>query len=196
VSFIHLNFCLKLTLKCSEARVVLQVGKNRDRYFSCEDLLKQVEHSIDIFESKAIAQVASQQGCLLLTMLQVIKSARPMLCLLTRCPKIQTKTGLTRKMVQECETANLVPVAPRKTSIFPKIMPLCQAGLKAWKSSFANGAFGRWQACRLNAMVLNVKLARRIAAADALCFPSLISWLRNHILKSMSLREVTFVTST
>ena len=52
MSFIHLNFCLKLTLKCSEARVIFKVGKNRDGYFSCEDLLKQVEHSIDIFESK------------------------------------------------------------------------------------------------------------------------------------------------
>ena len=47
-----LIFCLKLTLKCSEARVVFKAGKNRDGYFSYEDLLKQVEHSIDIFESK------------------------------------------------------------------------------------------------------------------------------------------------
>ena len=47
-----LIFCLKLTLKCSEACVVFKAGKNRDGYFSCEDLLKQVEHSIDIFESK------------------------------------------------------------------------------------------------------------------------------------------------
>ena len=39
-------------MKCSEARVVFKAGKNRDGYFSCEDLLKQVEHSIDIFESK------------------------------------------------------------------------------------------------------------------------------------------------
>ena len=47
-----LIFCLKLTLKCSEAHVVFKAGKNCDGYFSCEDLLKPVEHSIDIFESK------------------------------------------------------------------------------------------------------------------------------------------------
>ena len=138
--------------------------------------------------------MALQQGCLFLTMVQVIKSICLMLCRLAICPKIQAKTGLPRKMVQECKTGNLVPAAHHKTSISPKIMPLCQAGLKEWKSSFANGAFGRWQACELNATVLNVKLARRIAAASMLCFPGLILWLRNHISKSTSLREVTFVT--
>ena len=99
-------------------------------------------------------------------------------------------------MVRKCETGNLVPAAHRKTSISPKIIPLCRAGLKEWKLLFVNRAFGRWQACGLNVMVLNVKLAEQIVAASALCFPSLISWLRNHILKSTSLREVTFVIST
>ena len=63
---------------------------------------------------------------------------------------------------------NLVPAACHKTSISPKIMPLCQAGLKEWKSSFLNGAFGQWQACGLNVTVLNVKLARWIAAASVI----------------------------
>lgn len=36
----------------SEARVVFKAGKNRDGWFSSEDLLAQVEKSIDIFESK------------------------------------------------------------------------------------------------------------------------------------------------
>lgn len=35
-----------------EARVVFKAGKNRDGYFAAEDLLKQVENAIDIFESK------------------------------------------------------------------------------------------------------------------------------------------------
>jgi hypothetical protein len=61
--------------------------------------------------------------------------------------------------------ANFVPAAPHKNSIFLKIMPLCQAGLKEWKSSFTNGANGRWQTCRLNATVLNVKLARYVFLA-------------------------------
>jgi hypothetical protein len=36
----------------SEARVVFKAGKNRDGYFSALDLLKQVEHTIDLFEDK------------------------------------------------------------------------------------------------------------------------------------------------
>jgi len=36
----------------SEARIVFKAGKNRDGYFSAEDLLKQVENAVDIFESK------------------------------------------------------------------------------------------------------------------------------------------------
>ena len=35
-----------------EARVVFKVGKNRDGYFAAEDLIKQVDLAIDIFESK------------------------------------------------------------------------------------------------------------------------------------------------
>ena len=97
---------------------------------------------------------------------------------------------------RECKMGNLVPAACHKTSISPKIIPLCQAGLEEWKSSFMNGVFGQWQACGVNVTVLNVKLARWIAAAGVLYFPSLILWLINHILKSTSLWEVTFVTST
>jgi hypothetical protein len=36
----------------SEARIVFKAGKNRDGYFSCDDLMRQVENAIDIFESK------------------------------------------------------------------------------------------------------------------------------------------------
>ncbi|KIJ26478.1 hypothetical protein M422DRAFT_140014, partial [Sphaerobolus stellatus SS14] len=35
-----------------EARVLFRAGKNRDGYFTAEDLLKQVEKAIDIFESR------------------------------------------------------------------------------------------------------------------------------------------------
>jgi hypothetical protein len=36
----------------SEARVFFKAGKNRDGYFDADDLLKQVENAIDIFEAK------------------------------------------------------------------------------------------------------------------------------------------------
>ena len=36
----------------SEARVLFKAGKNRDGWFAAEDLLKQVDHAIDIFEGK------------------------------------------------------------------------------------------------------------------------------------------------
>lgn len=45
----HLNEDLKTY---REAQVVFKAGKNRDGYLTAEDLLKQVEQSIDIFESK------------------------------------------------------------------------------------------------------------------------------------------------
>ncbi|KAF8486647.1 hypothetical protein JB92DRAFT_3130812 [Gautieria morchelliformis] len=35
-----------------EARLVFKAGKNHDGYFTAEDLLKQVDHAIDIFEGK------------------------------------------------------------------------------------------------------------------------------------------------
>jgi hypothetical protein len=37
-------------ISSSEARVVFKPGKNRDGWFSADDLLKQVDHAIDIFE--------------------------------------------------------------------------------------------------------------------------------------------------
>ena len=42
-----------LTVKFSEARVFFKAGKNRDGYFDGEDLLRQVENAIDIFEAKS-----------------------------------------------------------------------------------------------------------------------------------------------
>jgi hypothetical protein len=41
-----------------EARILFKPGKNRDRYFASEDLLKQVNHAINIFEglTKGLAQ--------------------------------------------------------------------------------------------------------------------------------------------
>jgi len=61
-------------------------------------------------------------------------------------------------------------------------MPLCLV-FKGMEISFVNGGLWLMQLVA-NATVLNVKLAGGFAAADTLCFPSLISWLRNHISKS------------
>jgi hypothetical protein len=40
------------TSKSREAQVFFRVGKNRDGYFDNEDLLRQTDRVIDIFESK------------------------------------------------------------------------------------------------------------------------------------------------
>ena len=42
----------ELTYGNSEAQVVFKAGKNRDGYFTAEDLLLQVEKAVDIFESR------------------------------------------------------------------------------------------------------------------------------------------------
>ena len=39
-------------MSLSEARVIFKAGKNRDGWFAAEDLLKQVDHAINIFEGK------------------------------------------------------------------------------------------------------------------------------------------------
>ena len=39
-------------MSLSEVRILFKVGKNRDGYFSSDDLIKQVLHVIDIFETK------------------------------------------------------------------------------------------------------------------------------------------------
>ncbi|KIJ33830.1 hypothetical protein M422DRAFT_264120 [Sphaerobolus stellatus SS14] len=39
-----------------EARIVFKAGKNRDGYFSCQELLEQVDMAIDIFEGKTKGQ--------------------------------------------------------------------------------------------------------------------------------------------
>ena len=43
---------VRLTIKISEARVFFKAGKNRDGYFDVDDLLKQVDNAIDIFEAR------------------------------------------------------------------------------------------------------------------------------------------------
>ena len=35
-----------------DARIVFRAGENRDGYFTAEDLLKQVQNAMDIFEEK------------------------------------------------------------------------------------------------------------------------------------------------
>lgn len=37
---------------CREARILFRAGKNRDGYFDCDDLIRQVDRAIDIFEAK------------------------------------------------------------------------------------------------------------------------------------------------
>lgn len=39
-------------MSCSEARIIFRPDVNWDGYFTAEDLLRQVEHAIDIFEGK------------------------------------------------------------------------------------------------------------------------------------------------
>jgi hypothetical protein len=41
-----------LTFQNSEARVFFKAGKNRDGYFDADDLLQQVDDTINIFEAK------------------------------------------------------------------------------------------------------------------------------------------------
>lgn len=45
---------LSLYLKkfCSQAHIFFEAGKQRDGYFDANDLLKQVENAVDIFESE------------------------------------------------------------------------------------------------------------------------------------------------
>jgi hypothetical protein len=50
--FSALKMLIKLTLNLSKARLFFKAGKNRDGYFDGEDLLRQVENAIDIFENK------------------------------------------------------------------------------------------------------------------------------------------------
>jgi hypothetical protein len=36
-----------------EARIIFKAGKNRDGYFDADDLLRQVDYAIDIFEGRS-----------------------------------------------------------------------------------------------------------------------------------------------
>ena len=45
-------WCVMFIVFISEAHIVFKAGTNRDGWFSADDLLKQVENAIDIFEAK------------------------------------------------------------------------------------------------------------------------------------------------
>jgi len=47
-----ISFWTFYSLMCREARIMFKTGKNRNRYFDAKELLAQVNHMIDIFESK------------------------------------------------------------------------------------------------------------------------------------------------
>ena len=49
---LHLTFFLNLHILTStrEARIIFKAGKNRDGYFDADNLLRQVDKAIDIFE--------------------------------------------------------------------------------------------------------------------------------------------------
>ena len=53
--YVHIPFILKQSVDNQserEARILFKAGKNRDGYFDCDDLLKQVDKAIDIFEGR------------------------------------------------------------------------------------------------------------------------------------------------
>jgi hypothetical protein len=54
-----------------EARIIFKVGKNRDGFFDADDLLRQVDKAIDIFEGLTRAGL---KACSYSTMCPAIKS--------------------------------------------------------------------------------------------------------------------------
>ena len=56
-----LNF-ISLIQICSQARILFKASKNCEGYFGAEDLHKQVNHAIDIFEKAANEQATNKQA--------------------------------------------------------------------------------------------------------------------------------------
>jgi hypothetical protein len=107
-------------------------------------------------------------------------------------PKYPNKDWSHKKDGPKMQNGKLCPT---RLLFFPKIMPLCR--FKGMEIIIHKRGLWLMAGLRAQCDSLNVKLAGRIAAAGALCFPSLISWLGNHISKSSRrVRHVTFVTST
>ncbi|KAF5310155.1 hypothetical protein D9619_010553 [Psilocybe cf. subviscida] len=78
------------------ARILFKAGKNRDGYFTSDDLIAQVDHAIDIFEGRTNGLAT---GLFFLTMHPAIRSVQMMPFLHVKCQNFPQKTGLIEKVV-------------------------------------------------------------------------------------------------
>ena len=187
VSFIHLIFCFKLTLKCSEAHVVFKVGKNCNRYFSCEDLLKQVEYSIDIFESKTNGFTT---GLFILDNAPSHQKHVPNALSAHKMPKNPNKDWSPKKDGLRMRNRKFGPSSTLQDFYFPED----HATMPGWFKGMGIIIHeqGLWPMAGLRAQCNGFKCE----AGQMDCYCQHVMFSQPDFMAQKSLWEVTFVTST
>ena len=193
----------------SEARILFRAGKNRDGWFSADDLLAQVDRAMDIFEglTGGYAQglflfdnVPSHQKCAenALSARKMVKGACffiPQMRYPHPPPQDQKMGGRITAMAFACVTA-LYPPGKHNFSITQTTTNPCPVISRAWNKSFVNATCGQRGGCRLSAQISSAPPIVSIAAAAASFISNPTSYLRSHSSRRRSSSVAIFATST
>jgi len=97
--------------------VVLKAGKNREGCFSANDLLKQVEHSIDIFETKTNGFSA---GLFMFGNSPSHQQQAPDALTAQKMPKHPNKDQLAQREGQKCKMGGMAQIKLHKVFLFSR----------------------------------------------------------------------------
>jgi hypothetical protein len=192
----------------SEACIFFKPGKQHDGWFSANDLLQQVNHTINIFEglTKGWAQglflfdnAPSHQKCAgnALSARRMVKGVLLTFSLVLMSHSFQPRrrAGYSIPAVTACAMASFLTVTCSCYTLI-KITHPCPAGLRAWKPSFVNGGCGQNGVSLLSALTFIAPLVALIAAAGGSFSHSRILRVKGHSCRSLLKATGTFATST
>ena len=191
----------------SDAQVIFRPGKNRDGWFTADDLIAQVDCTINIFNgltdghAQALflfdnAPSHQKHADDVISARRMVKGAQfvfsHVFC--SHSLQHQKRTGHINQVVHACMMVNY-PLENLSHFIFPMTTPPWPAGSRAWKKAFVNMGCGQKQAqdCMLSARQ-SAPLAAQTAAADGSSSFNQISLVSAHSSRSLSSSMVTCAT--
>jgi hypothetical protein len=181
----------------SEARIVFKPGKNRDGWFSADDLLAQVENAIDVFEgiTKGWAQGLflfdnapshQKRADNAISARKMVKGVFILGSYTHGLHPFQDRRRIGRitQVVHTCAMAhcqvdNHSPFTSQRT------IQQCQIGLKEWRSLSGNTGYGQSQGCLRSAQISSVPMVAQTAVAGVCFSLSLTSSLKSPSCKNL-----------